>query len=87
VILGFAATASPRSCVPGRAQVGAILGRRVSGTGRERCLCCRTGGVHADVLAVVVVELEPSVDVDEEAGELSGAGGDVDIVTGAEPEQ
>jgi len=35
----------------------------------------------------MVVELEPGVGVDDESGELSGARGDVDVVTRAAPEQ
>jgi len=43
--------------------------------------------VHAGGLAVVVVELEPGAGVDDEARELAGARGDVDVVSRATPEQ
>lgn len=45
------------------------------------------GRVHAQAGAVVVVELEGSAEIDDEPGELTVAGGDVDVVIGLAPEQ
>jgi len=87
VIQGFAATAPPRSCVPGGVHGDARLRQGVKRAARERGLGCRTRAVHAGGLAVVVVELEPGAGVDDEARELAGARGDVDVVSRATPEQ